>query len=95
MSQNSEPTEEFQPKTINRQHFGRQEHQRHEQPNPRIALKLQENLVDRNNLGQSRGSCEANQHTSMDAMSNLLNLEFSQYQNDYYPRSLPPRFDTT
>lgn len=95
MSQNSKPTEGFQPKPINHPHFGRQGHQGHVQPNPRIAPKLQENPVDRNNLGQGRASCKANQHTSMDAMSNSLNPEFSQYQNDYYPRSLPPRFDTT
>jgi hypothetical protein len=90
MSQNSKPTESFQTKP--NIHF---ERQGHVQPNPRIAPKLQENPVDRNNLGQGGGSCKANQHTSMDAMSNSLNPEFSQYQKDYYPRSLPPRFDTT
>jgi len=93
MSQNSKPTEAFQPKPIN-QHigFGRPGQV---QPNPRIAPKLQENPVDRNNLGQGGGSCKANQYTSMDAMSNSLNPEFLQYQNDYYPKSLPQRFDTT
>ena len=92
MSQNSKPTKGFQPKPINHQHFGGQGHV---QPNPRIAPKLQKNPVDRNNLGQGGGSCKANQHTSMDAMSNLLNPEFSQYQKDYYPKSSPQRFDTS
>ena len=40
-------------------------------------------------------SSRANQHTSMDAMSNSLNPEFSQYQKDYYPKSSPQRFDTS
>ena len=52
ISQNSKPTTGFQPKTINHQHFGRQGHV---PPNPRIAPKLQENPVDRNNLGQGGG----------------------------------------
>ena len=88
MSKNSKSTEAFQPKLIIHQ-------QGYVQLNPRIAPKLQENPVDRNNLGQGGGGYKANQHTSMDAMSNSLNPEFSQYQNDYYPKSLPPRFDTT
>ena len=81
MSQNSKPTKGFPPKPINHQHFGRQGHV---PPNPRIAPKLKENPVDRNNLGQGGGRCKANQHTSMDAMSNSLNPEFSQYQKDYF-----------
>lgn len=91
MSKNYKPTEGFQPKPTN-QHFGRPGHV---QPNPRITPKLQENPVDRNNLGQGGGSCKANQHPSMDAMSNSLNPEFLQYQKDYYPKSSPQRFDTT
>jgi len=81
MSKNCKPTEGFQPKPIIHPHFVRQGHV---QPNPRIAQKLQENPVDRNNLGQGGGSCKANLHTSMDAMSNSLNPEFSQYQKDYF-----------
>lgn len=92
MSKNSKPTDGFQLKPRSHQHFGRQGHV---QPNPRIAPKLQENPVDRNNLGQGGGSCKANQHTSMGAMSNSLNPEFSQYQKDYYPKSSPQRFDTS
>ena len=90
MSKNYKPTEGFQPKPTN-QHFGRPGHV---QPNPRIASKLQENRVDRNNLGQGGGSCKANQHPFMDAMSNSLNPEFLQYQKDYYPKSSPQRFNT-
>ncbi len=89
MSKNYKPTDGFQPKPIIPPHF------RYVQPNPRMAPKLQENPVDRNNLGQGGGSCRANQHTSMDAMSNSINPEFSQYQKDYYPKSSPQRFDTS
>ena len=74
MSKNYKPTQGFQPKPVNHPHFGRQGHV---QPNPRIAPKLQETPVDRNNLGQGGGSYKANQHTSMDTMSNSLNPEFS------------------
>lgn len=91
MSQNSKPTKGFQPKPINHQHFGRQGHV---QPNLLIAPKLKENPVDRNNLGQG-GGCKANQYTSMDAMSNSLNPEFSQYQKEYYPKSSPQSLDTS
>lgn len=63
MSQNSKPTEGFQPKPINHQHFGRQGQV---QPNPQIAPKLQENPVDRNNLGQ----CRSSNNPSMDKLAN-------------------------
>lgn len=92
MSQNSKPTEGFQPKPINHQHFGRQGHQGHVQPNPRIAPKLQENPVDRNNLGQ--GNCRSSNHPSMDKLANSLSPEYSEFQSKYYSESLPKRFDT-
>jgi hypothetical protein len=89
MSQNSKPTKGFQPKPINHQHFGRQGHV---QPNPRIAPKLQENPVDRNNRGQ--GNCRSSNHPSMDKLANSLSPEYSEFQNKYYSESLPKRFDT-
>jgi hypothetical protein len=89
MSQNSKPTKGFQPKPINHQHFGRQGHV---QPNPRIAPKLQENPVDRNNLGQ--GNCRSGNHLSMDKLANSLSPEYSEFQSKYYSESLPKRFDT-
>jgi len=92
MSQNSKPTEGFQPKPINHQHFGRQGHQGHVQPHPRIAPKLQENPVDRNNLGQ--GNCRSSNHPSMDKLANSLSPEYSEFQSKYYSESLPKRFDT-
>ena len=89
MSKNSKPTEGFQPKPMNNQHFGRQGHI---QPNPRIAPKLQENPVDRNNLGQ--GSCRSSNNLSMDKLANSLSPEYSEFQSKYYSESLPKRFDT-
>lgn len=88
MSKNFQSTEAFPPKPIIYQ-------QGYLQRNRRSGQKLQENPVHGNNLGQGGSCCKANQHTSMDAMSNSLNLEFSQYQKHYYPKLLPPRFDTT
>ena len=92
MSKNSKPTEGFQPKPINHGHFGRQGHQGDLQPNPRIAPKLRENPVDRNNLGQ--GSCRSSNHLSMDKLANSLSPEYSEFQSKYYSASLPKRFDT-
>ena len=89
MSQNSKPTKGFQPKPINHQHFGRQGHV---QPNPRIAPKLQENPVDRNNLEQ--GNCRSSNHPSMDKLANSLSPEYSEFQSKYYSEYLPKRFDT-
>lgn len=89
MSQNYKPTKGFQPKPINHQHFGRQGHV---QPNPRIAPKLQENPVDRNNLGQV--NCRSSNHPSMDKLANSLSPEYSEFQSKYYSESLPKRFDT-
>lgn len=59
------------------------------QINPRVASKLQENLVDRNNLSQSGNSCKVNQRNSMNAMSNSLNPKFSQFQQNFYSKSSP------
>lgn len=61
-------------------------------PTPRIAPKLQQNPVDRNNLGQ--GSCKSSNHLSMDKFANSLSPEYSKFQNKYYSESLPKRFDT-
>jgi len=72
MSKNPKPTEGFQPKPMNSQQFRRQGHV---QPNPRIAPKLQENPVDRNNLGQV--SCRSSNHLSMDKLANSLSPEYS------------------
>ena len=83
MSKNSKPTEGFQPKPMNHQHFVRQ---------PRIAPKLQENPVGRNNPGQ--GSCRSSNHLSMDKLANSLSPEYSEFQSKYYLESLPKRFDT-
>lgn len=58
--QNSKPTYTFQPKLINWYTDFRRS-------------KLQENLISRNNLSQSRGNYKANQYTPIDAMSNSLN----------------------
>lgn len=92
MSQNAKPTEGFQPKRINNQHFGRQGQQGHVQPNPRIAPKLQENPVDRNNPGQ--GSCRSSNHLSMDKLANSLSQDYVEFQSKYCSESLPKRFDT-
>ena len=89
MSKNSKPTEGFQPKPMNNQNFGRQGYI---QPNPRIAPKLQENPVDRNNLGQ--GSCRSSNNLSMDKLANSLSPEYSEFQSKYYSESLPKRFNT-
>jgi hypothetical protein len=77
---------------INHQHFGPQRHQGHVQPNPRIAPKLQENPVDRNNMGQE--NCRSSNHPSMDKLANSLSPEYSEFQSKYYWESLPKRFDT-
>lgn len=61
-------------------------------PTPRIAPKLQENPIDRNNPLQ--GSCKSSNHPSMDKFANSLSLEYSEFQNKYYSESLPKRFDT-
>jgi len=74
MSKNSKPTDGFQPKPMIHQYFGRQGHEGHVQPNPRIAPKLQENPVDRNNPGQ--GSCRSSNHLSMHKLANSLSLEY-------------------
>jgi hypothetical protein len=92
MSQNYKPTKAFQPKPINHQHFRRQGQQGHVQPNPRIAPKLQENPVDRNNLGQ--GNCGSSNHSSMDKLSNSLSPEYSEFQSKYYPELSAKRWDT-
>lgn len=90
MSKNSKPTEGFQPKPMNNEHF---ERQGHVQPNPLISPKLQENQVDRNNLRQ--GSCRSSNHLSMDKLAKSLSLEYSEFQSKYYLESLPkdPRVD--
>jgi hypothetical protein len=81
MVRNAQPTEGFQPKPIY-QHFGCPGQT---QLNLRIAPKLQENPVDKNSLGQD---------PFLGTMSNSLSKEYSVFQNDYYPKSLPKRFDT-
>ena len=43
---------------------------------------------------ESESEIEDECHPSMDAMSHSLNPEFSKYQEDYYPKSSPKRFDT-
>jgi hypothetical protein len=43
-------------------------------PNPRIAPKLQENPVNRNNLGQ--GTCKSSQHPAMETTANSLSPEY-------------------
>jgi hypothetical protein len=88
ISKNHKPTEAFQTKSINQHFLGPGQ----VQPNPRIAPKLQENPVDRNNLGQ--GSCRSSKHPSMDKMANSLSPEYSEFQNKYYSSFLPKRFDT-
>ena len=62
------------------------------EPSPRIAPKLQENPVVRNNPGQ--GSCRSSNHLSMDKLANSLSPEYSEFQSKYYSESLPKRFDT-
>lgn len=89
MSKNSKPIDGFQTKPRSHQHF---ERQRHVQPSPRIAPKLQENPVDRNNPGQ--GSCRSSNHLSMDKLANSLSPEYSEFQSKYYSESLSKRFDT-
>lgn len=94
MSQNSRPTVGFQPNPINLQNLGR--HQWHDVPNPRIAPKLVENPLQRNNPGQGGVSCKTAKHTtSMDTMANSLTPEYLKFQNKYYSKSLGKRFDTT
>jgi hypothetical protein len=61
-------------------------------PAPQIAPKLQENPVDRNNLGQE--SCRSSNHLSMDKLANSLSIEYSEFQSKYYSESLLKRFDT-
>lgn len=88
----SVPAQSFQPKPSNPHFSG----PRYVQQNPRIASKLQENPVDRNNRGNmAQGSCSrSNKHLSMDQLANSLSLEYVEYQNKYYSKSLPKRFDT-
>lgn len=88
MSQGYTTTNGFQTKPTN-PHFKRPGQV---QPNPRIAPKLQENPVDRNNLGQ--GSCRSSKYPSMDKIANSLSPEYSKFQNKYYSKSLPKRFNT-
>lgn len=59
---------------------------------PRIAPKLQQNPVDRNN--PRHGSCKSSNHLSMDKFANSLSQKYSEFQNEYYSESLPKRFDT-
>nr|QYB19239.1 hypothetical protein [Climaconeis cf. scalaris]QYB19338.1 hypothetical protein [Climaconeis cf. scalaris] len=94
MSKNYKPTDGFQPKPTPKihQYSGRQGHQGHIQPNPRIAAKLQENPVNRNNPGQ--GSYRSSNHLSMDKLANSLSPEYSEFQRKYYSEFLPKRFDT-
>lgn len=80
---NSRLTQGFEPKPINHEHFGR---------NPRIAPKLQENPVNRNNPKQE--NCKSSNHLFMDKLANSLSPEYSEFQNKYYSNSLPKRFDT-
>ena len=88
LSQGYTTTNGFQPKPTN-PHFKRPGQV---QPNPRIAPKLQENPVNRNNPGQR--TCRSSQHPSMNTMANLLSPEYSEFQNKYYPQSSPKRFNT-
>ena len=84
MEKNAATTEAF-----TRPSFG---HSNKVGPTPRIAPKLQQNPVDRNNPGQ--GSCKSSNHPSMDKFANSLSPEYSKFQNKYYSESLPKRFDT-
>lgn len=88
MSQNHTPTEAFQLGQIN-PGFG---NLNPTAPAFRIAPKLQENPVDRNNLGQ--GNCRSSNYPSMDKLANSLSPEYSEFQSKYYSESLPKRFDT-
>ena len=74
MSKNSKPTDGVQPKPRIHQYFRRQEHQGHVQPNPRIAPKLKENPVDRNNPVQ--GNCRLSNHLFMNKLANSLSPEY-------------------
>jgi hypothetical protein len=85
MSRGYTTTSGLQPKPINRQ-FNRPG------PNPRITPKLQENPVNRNNLGQR--TCKSSQHPSMETTANSLSPKYSEFQNKYDLQSLPKRFDT-
>jgi len=67
MEKNAAPTEAF-----TRPSFG---HSNKVEPTPRIAPKLQQNPVDRNNPGQ--GSCKSSSHPSMDKLANSLSPEYS------------------
>jgi hypothetical protein len=80
MSRDSTTTSGFQPKPINPQ-------LNRSGPNPRIAPKLQENPVNRNNMGQ--GTCKSSQHPSMDTMANSLSPKYLEFQSKYYSKSLP------
>ena len=61
-------------------------------PSPRIAPKLEENPVVRNNPGQ--GSYRSSNHLSMDKLANSLSPEYSEFQSKYYSESLPKRGET-
>ena len=89
MSKNYKPTEGFNLKPINHQHFV---HKEHLELNSRTASKLRQNPVDRNNLGHE--SYRSSNHISMDKLSNSLSSEYSEFQNKYYSDSLPKRFYT-
>ena len=56
-------------------------------PTPRIAPRLYQNPVDKNNL------CKSSNPPSMDKFANSLSPEYSEFQNKYYSESLPKRFD--
>jgi hypothetical protein len=88
MNNSSTTTKGFMPGQIN-PGFG---HPGAAGPAPRIATKLQENPVDRNNLGS--GSCRSSNHLSMDKLANSLSPEYSEFQSKYYSKPLPKRFDT-
>lgn len=91
MACNCKPTEGFQPKPTNPPHFGRQGYQGH--PKPRIAPKLQENPVNRNNAGQ--GNFTSSKNLSMDQLANSLSQEYREFQSEYGSESLSKRFSST
>jgi hypothetical protein len=92
MINNSQGTEGFNPKPINYQYFG---HQEYRAQNFRVAPKLQENPVDRNNFGQPSWKSSNTIFTIfMDELANSLSPEYTEFQRRYFSESLEPRFDT-
>ncbi len=86
LSQTQTPTEGFQPRPP---HLSNRNQM---QRDPRIAPRLKENPVGRNNPGQ--GNSKVSKQPSLDELANSLSPEYAEYQSKYYSDSLPKRFDT-